>query len=195
MSAKPSAGGGIWDRLSSRERNLLAVLICVALLMGIVGMFFWRSSHFGQERARIDELRRGLDLVYKRGSVFQEKLEQKQQREAKISDQRLEFSLLLEEATRKVFTEGENDVKLQEPKASLDLGGGLQKRVYEFELRAVPLADLLEFIKVVETKKGHIIYSERLLIHSPSPVEDRLNAEVELATWERLSPAKEEKTP
>jgi hypothetical protein len=58
--------------------------------------------------------------------------------------------------------------------------------LYGFEVRSVPLEELLNFLTKLEQQPGHIVIVERLAIKSPSVEEDRLNVEVELATWELL---------
>lgn len=41
-------------------------------------------------------------------------------------------------------------------------------------------------MQYVEDQSGRIVLTERLRIRSPSNVEDRLNVEVDLATWEMV---------
>jgi hypothetical protein len=72
---------------------------------------------------------------------------------------------------------------------ALELGGGLLKRSFKFQLRSVTLEDLVKFLTKVESKPGHIVVTEGLLIRSPSNAEDRLNVDVTIATWERRGQA------
>ena len=67
----------------------------------------------------------------------------------------------------------------------MDLGDGLVKRTFKFKLRSVTLEDALKFLTDIESRPGRIILTEQLLVRSPSATEDRLNIDVQIATWER----------
>ena len=113
-------------------------------------------------------------------------------RESKISSRPLLFSTLLEQAST---VADEITVSNQEEQPPIELSGGLRKKVVEFELRSVTLDTLTKFLSAVEGKTGHIIFTQRLLLRSPSSNEDRLNVEVAVATWERTEVGDEEETP
>ena len=138
-----------------------------------------------EKQKSIDELRRGLDLVYTRGTVYDLKKKEKAAREARIASiQPLIYSSLLEEA-QKSLTNG--TVRGEEEKPSVEVVPGvLTKRLYGFEVKGVALEELLNFLTKLEQDPGHFLIVERLAIKSPSALEDRLNVEVELATWEML---------
>ncbi|MEM7152303.1 MAG: hypothetical protein AAF799_05640 [Myxococcota bacterium] len=174
--------GGFWSRLTPRERTYILVLILVFFGMGTLVLLYMRDKALRDTENDIAETRRALDMVYTRGAVYKERLEEKKEREAKISDKTLLFSTLLEEAS--TVSEAVQ-VSNEEELAALDLGGGLIKRSFKFNLRSVSLEDLIKFLAKTESKAGHIIVTESLLIRSPSNAEDRLNADVTIATWER----------
>ena len=67
----------------------------------------------------------------------------------------------------------------------LELGSGLSKCSYKFEVRTVTLEDLTKLLSFIESKPGQIITTENLSIRAVSNVEDRLNAEITLVTFRR----------
>ena len=176
---------GFWARMTPRERNLIQILLLVALVMATVMLIFLRSSKLQERRDEIDALRQAVTALKTQGTVYQDRLREKQAREGQIATQPILFSTLLEEAS--TVTEGVRPNN-QEELVPVDLGGGLRKRSVEFDLRNVTLEDLTKFLAAVEARAGHVILTHRLLIRSPSENEDRLNAEVEVATWERVEP-------
>jgi hypothetical protein len=163
MSTRKSAGG-FWARLNPRERVLILVLVVVFFVMGTAVLFFVRASYLGAARVEIAATQRALDLVYTRGAVFQDQLQRKQDRESKISSESLLFATLIERASGTIE---DLVVTNQEEKPPVDLGGGLRLRTIEFDLRNVTLDVLTRFLATLES--------------------DRLNAAVELATWERVA--------
>lgn len=179
--------GGFIARLQPRERALLGVLLIVFFVIATSVLFMLRSSSMAEKQEAIDGLRRALDLVHTRGTVYDLKKKEKAAREARIANtQPIIFSALLEEASRSLIA---GTLRGEEEKPSQELAGGLIKRVYGFEVRGVALEELLTFLTKIEQQPGNILIVERLAIKSLSPVEDRLNVEVELATWELLKQA------
>ena len=184
---KPQLLGGFINRLQPRERALLGVLLIVFFAIAISALFMMRSTSLAEKQEAIDALRTGLDLVHTRGTVYDLKKKEKAAREARIANiQPIIFSALLEEASRSLVT---GTLRGEEEKPSIELGEGLVKRVYGLEVRSVGLEELLTFLTKVEQQPGNILIVERLAIKSLSPLEDRLNVEVELATWELLKQA------
>lgn len=174
--------GGFMDRLTPRERTYVMALVLVFFLMGTLVLLYLRDNALREIERDITATRQGLDTVYTRGAVYKEKLEEKKQREAKLSDQALLFSTLVEEAATVAETV---QVSNSEEIPALELGEGLLKRGFKFSLRSVTLEDLIKFLTKVESKAGHVVMTEGLLIRSPSNAEDRLNVEVTISTWER----------
>ncbi len=177
--------GGFIARLNQRERVLVGVLLLVFFFISVSVLFMQRSKALAERQAAIDELRVALDLVYTRGTVYDLKKKEKAAREARIANiQPLIYSSLIEEA-QKTLTTG--TVRGEEEKPSVEVVPGvLTKRLYGFEVRGVGLEELLGFLTKLEQEPGHFLIVERLAIKSPSSLEDRLNVEVELATWEML---------
>lgn len=175
-------GGGFMERLTPRERTYVMVLVLVFFLMGTLVLLYMRDKALRELERNIEGTRQALGTVYTRGAVYKEKLEEKKKREAKISSDALLFSTLVEEAAAVAETV---QVSNEEETAAVDLGSGLLKRGFKFQLRSVTLEDLVKFLTKVESKPGHIVVTEGLLVRSPSNAEDRLNVDVTLATWER----------
>jgi hypothetical protein len=175
--------GGFIARLQPRERALLGVLLIVFFAIATGVLFMLRSASLAEKQEAIDGLRRGLDLVHTRGTVYDLKKKEKAAREARIANiQPIIFTALLEDASRTLTT---GTLRGEEEKPSVPLGdGSLIKRIYGFEVRGVALEELMNFLTKVEQQPGNILIVERLAIKSLSPMEDRLNVEVELATWE-----------
>lgn len=187
MTPNIALGGGFMSRLQPRERALLGVLLIVFFVCATGVLFYMRGISIAEKQAAIDELRRGLDLVYTKGTVYDLKKKEKAQREARIANTSpIIFSTLIEDMSKTLVT---GTIRGEEEKASVELGNGLVKRIYGFEVRGVPLEELLTFLTKLEQQPGHILVVERLGIKSPSAEEDRLNVEVELATWELLPKA------
>jgi len=179
--------GGFWSRLTARERTYVLVLILVFFMMGTLVLLYLRDKAVRESEDEIATMRRALDMVHTRGAVYKERLAEKEKREAKISDKSLLFSTLLEEAS--AVAESVQPAN-EEELSKVDLGGGLLKRSYKFNIRSVVLEDLIKFLTKIESKEGHIIITEGLLIRSPSNAEDRLNVDVTISTWERRAEKK-----
>lgn len=182
MSAPVGAFAGFWSRLSPRERNLITVLVVVFFVVGVGVLFIMRRDAFRASEERIAELRRGVQLTQTRGVAYQELKKEKSARESLISSDPVDFKILLEDATKSVLVD--KSTRLEEEKPPIPLGGRLTKRVMSFELRSLTMEELVKFIQALENQPGHVVFTERLKIRSPSAVEDRLNVEVDLATWE-----------
>jgi hypothetical protein len=178
-----------WERLTPRERTMLLSLVLVFFVMGTIVLLFLRGNALRESKNEIEQIRRALDQVYTRGAVYQERLAAKRARESKISSNRVLFATLLEEAQAGVENVA---VSNEEELPIVDLGDGLVKRTFKFDLRSVTLEDLTKFLSSIEGKRGHIILTEQLLIRSPSASENRLNVDVTIATWERRKLADED---
>ncbi|MCA9714133.1 MAG: hypothetical protein H6713_39595 [Myxococcales bacterium] len=193
MSSRVGMRRSMLSRLTPRERNLLGLLALVFFIMGGVMLFTMRRARFQESQARISSMRRSLDLVYLQGSAYAERLKEKESRESAISSETLKFASMIEQAQSELEA---GELRNEDEKQALPVGdGNLIKRVYSFDLRGVKLEEMLKFLQKVENKPGHIVYTDALNIRSPNDVEDRLNVEVELATWElrRAAEAGEEK--
>jgi len=186
MTAPVGALAGFWSRLNPRERSLLTLLLVVFFVMGLVVLIMLRRDAFAAADERIDAYRAGVQLMHTEGVVYQEKLKEKADREALIPSDPLAFLILLEDATKAVIPD--KSTRQEEEKPPQELGGGLRKRVMSFELRGVTLEELIKYVQTLEDQPGRIIFTERLRIRSPSSLEDRLNVELEIATWEISGP-------
>lgn len=170
------------SRLTPRERTYILVLVLVFFGMGTLVLLYLRDKALRDIEEGIASTRRALDAVHTRGAVYKERLAEKEEREAKISSDTLLFSTLVEEST----VAGETvKVSNEEELTAMELGGGLIKRSYKFNLSSVTLEDLVKFLTKIESKPGHVIITDHVVIRSPSSAEDRLNVEVTIATWER----------
>ncbi|MEX1363777.1 MAG: hypothetical protein AB1Z98_11660 [Nannocystaceae bacterium] len=180
MASNPMSG--FWSRLTPRERTYILVLVLVFFMMGTLTLLYLRDKTLRESERDIADLRGALQTVYTKGAVYKERLAQKKERESKISDQELFFSSLLEEASTVAENVQANNLEELDPR---DLGGGLKKRSYKFNLRSVTLEDLVKYLTKVESKPGHIVVTESLSVRSQSNAEDRLNVDVTISTWER----------
>lgn len=170
--------------LTPRERTYILVLVLVCFVMGSLVLLYLRDKALREIENDILGTRRALDMVHTRGAVYKERLAEKKEREAKISTKRLMFSTLVEEASSTAETV---QVSNEEELPAVELGAGLLKRSFKFNLRSVTLEDLVKFLTKIESKAGHIVITESMVIRSPSNAEDRLNVDITLATWERRS--------
>ncbi|MGB1016080.1 MAG: hypothetical protein ACPG4T_18240 [Nannocystaceae bacterium] len=182
MSSRVAMRGGFLARLTPRERNLIALLVVVFFAVATTLLFLVRRDRYHEVRENIESMRRSIELIQRQGGMYSEQLASKQKKEASIGSQELVFAVQVEQASTSTFEESK--VRGEEEKQNLDLGGGLIKRLYTLKLQSVTLDELLKFLKAAETKQGHIIHTNRLMIRSPNHVEDRLNIEIDLATWE-----------
>lgn len=187
MSAK-KVKFGFWSRLQPRERMLIMALVGVFFVMTAAVLVVLRVNRMAAIEAEIVELKQASELVYTGGAVYQEKLAEKSKREAKISQKTLLFSTLIENAESVAEVSTSN----QEEMPPFEMSPSLRKRSFEFDLKDVSLTQLTKFLATVEAPGEHVVLSERLEIRSLSPNEDRLNAAVELATWERIGGGEEE---
>jgi hypothetical protein len=178
--SNPFAGFG--DRLSQRERTLLTGLGLTALVMMGLVLVVLRGNRIRAAEQEIEDLERGLALLATRGAVYRERLKEKEDRDSRLATEPVLFATLLEEASVRV--EGVT-ASNQEEQTPIDLGGGLRKRSIQFDLQDVTLENLVKYLVALESRPGSVISTQTLLIRSLGTSEDRLNAEVELATWER----------
>lgn len=176
-------GPGFWEKLQPRERVLVMLLIGVFFVMGTALLLFMRHQKLGKIHEEISDLREGLDLVRTFGPGYAQKLADKDEQANKITAEPLLFSTLIEEAESVAEVKTSN----QAEKPPVEIVPGLHKRTVEFDLRSVSLAQLTKFLSTVESKEGHVVMTQGLTIRSPSNSEDRLNVDVVLATWERVS--------
>mgnify|MGYP002777838757 CR=1 FL=1 len=187
MSAVDANTFGFMARLSQRERAMLGVLMIVFFVTALGVLWMLRSSWFSAARDEITQLRAGLDLVRTRGTAYDTKKKEKAAREARIANiQPIVFSILLEEAEKSLTT---GTLRGQEEKPPVDVGNGLVKKTVSFEVRNVGLEELMNFLVKLESQPSNILFVERLGLRSPSALEDRLTAEVELSTWELQKPS------
>lgn len=183
---KPGPLSRFWMGLNPRERSLVSWLVVVIFAMSTLLLLVLRSSELRKAERDIDKMKRALEMVYREGPSYQKRLDEKEARESRISAQPLVFSTLLEEAT--TLVDGVS-VTNQEEQTPTDLGGGLRRRSVEFELKDVTLEQLTRFLAAVESKPGHVIFTDRIRIRSGSSQEDVLSARMEVATWERTPEA------
>lgn len=181
--------GGFWARLTPRERVYILVLVLTFFVMGTAVLVYMRGNAILRAEDEITAVKQALDQVYTRGSVYEQRLEEKKKRESTLSTKTLAFGTLVEEASK---VSDAVSVSSEEELPAIELSDGLVKRSYKFSLRAVSLEDLVKFLVRVESKPGHVILTENLLIRSPSRSEDRLNADVTIATYERRVVEEEE---
>jgi hypothetical protein len=174
--------GGFWARLTPRERIYILVLVLTFFVMGTAVLVYMRGNAIRRAEDEITAVKQALDQVYTRGSVYEQRLEEKKKRESTLSTKTLAFGTLVEEASK---VSDQVSVSSEEELPAIELSEGLVKRSYKFSLRAVTLEDLVKFLVRVESKPGHVILTENLLIRSPSRSEDRLNADITIATYER----------
>jgi hypothetical protein len=175
-------GPSFWERLQPRERVLVMALVGVFFVMATGVMMFLRYKKLEGIDLEIADMRESLDMTRSFGPAYQDKVNQKGDRNDHISSVPLLFSTLVEEAQ----TVAEVTASNQAEKPAIEIEPGLHKRTYEFDLRGVTLAQLTKFLSTVESKEGHVVLTEGLTIRSPSTSEDRLNVDVVLATWERV---------
>lgn len=173
--------GSFWQRLAPRERTYLLVLVLVFFVMSTLLLLYLRSDAIRESENKVTAVRQALDRIYTQGAVYEEKLRAKKARESSISTERVAFGTLLEEARSGLDVTFSNEEELP----ATELGEGLLKRTFEFDLRGVNLENLTKFLAAIEGQRGRILLTEGLKITSPSGTEDRLNADVRISTWER----------
>ena len=173
---------GMWAGLSERERTLILSLVLVVFVMGTVLLFVLRDMRLSETQRKIDKMMQAIHTLRTQGAVYKERLKEKEAEAKRLSATPLMFASHLEEVATRV--EGVEVTNQEEPPA-LDLGDGVRKRVIEFDVRNVTLDALVRFLVEVESKPGHMILVESLRIRSASATEDRLSAQVKVATWER----------
>ena len=189
--AAAAPGSGFWSRLTPRERMYLLALVVVFFTMGTIVLLYLRGNAIRDAEQEISDIRAALDQVYTRGAVYKEKLAEKKKREASLSSKQLAFAPLVEDASK--VAEGIKPTN-EEEIAAQEIGNGLVKRSYKFNVRGVTLTDLVKFLVKLESKAGHVILTESLYIRSPSTSEDRLNADIQIATWERREEEKDDES-
>ena len=182
---------GMWAGLSARERTLVLSLVLVVFVMGTALLFVLRDMRLSKTQRGIDQMMQAIATLRTQGAVYKDRLKERDEEAKRLSSSPLMFASHLEEVATRV--EGVEVTNQEEPPA-LDLGDGVRKRLIEFDVRNVTLEALVRFLAEVESKPGHMILVETLRIRSSSATEDRLSAQVNLATWERAEPDEEEES-
>ncbi len=181
MPAVKAVDEGFLARLQPNDRRALLLLIAVFFVVAASLMVYLRTLRVSAAEEEIIGLREGIELLRVRGPAYQEKLAGKNSRESQISDTPVVFGTLIERA------EGVAEVSVsgQEEKPPVELNGGLRMKTVEFSLKNVTLEQLTKFIAELESESERVVLTQKLLIRSSSGSEDRLSANVEVATWER----------
>ena len=174
-----------WVRLSQRERHLLMLLGTTFLFVFASAIIFLRMQKLKVQETAIADYREAIAKVFTEGGTYKERVTLKERREGLISTTPLSFTSHIEQAENLAQVKATD----QEEKPPVDEAPGLRKRVITFEMRDVTLDQMLKFISTVESKRGHIVLTERLEIRNlsgtgPEP-EDRLKVDYTLATWGR----------
>ncbi len=159
------------------------LLVGVLIFGSFAVLFTIRRQRLTALAEEIDDMRTGIDLVHTRGAVYQELLAEKNRREGRLSDQPVLFSTLIESAEAEAGVSAGN----QEVQAAVDLTDTLRVRAVTFDLRGVTLDQLTKFLGALESNQQSLLLTRNLLIRSPSAAEDRLNVDLEVATWERIT--------
>lgn len=183
MSGKTVKVAGVWDRMQPREQILIVVLVVVFFVMLIGILFALRTRRLGEHEAEIVDLESAIDLVRTQGSAYKKKMIEREQRESEITDQQVSFSNLLAVAEQFSGVSASND---DEPPVQM-VSEKLKRREVRFDLRGASLEQMTNFLKSLEVTRGGIVLTQGLQIRSPDSNEDRLNASVEVATWERVA--------
>jgi hypothetical protein len=178
-------GSGFLARLTPRERTYILVLVLVFFVMGTLVLLYFRGNSLRATEQEIGRYRLALDDLNTRGAVYTAKMEQKKAREAELPVECVQFATVLEEARGAV----ENIIiSNEEEGVPLELGSGLTKCTYKFDVRTAKLDDVTKLLSFIESKPGVIITTEDLMIRSLSTSEDSLNADVTLVTFRRDAP-------
>jgi hypothetical protein len=182
MAGAAAPKAGFLSSLSPRERTLVMALVLTFFVMGTLVLFYLRAQTLRETDAAVDAHKLALQAVYTRGSVYKDRLESKKKRERNIPSTSVQFLTLVEAAQAGV--EGVT-VSDQEEVTPQTLEGNLIKRSFKFKLRSVTLEQAMKFLTALESEPGRIILTEQLAVRSPSSLEDRLNLDVVISTWER----------
>lgn len=174
-------GTDFWSRLAPREQWLLFGLMVAALVMVAAVLFVQRSRRLNEIRSELDELQTGIALLRAEGANYQIRKQEGDEELDRLATEPISFGTLLDEAKRST---GISATREQEsnPRKILD---GLVSRKYNFDLRRVGYASLVEYIRALEATPSGVVKATSLTLRSLNPQEDAINAKVEMATWER----------
>jgi len=172
-------------RLQPRERTLVAALVITFFVMSIVVLSVLRGSRIETIAAEIEALEDSLERVNLTAPTYKDRVAAKAKKDARISDKPLVFSTVIEQAEAKAEVSTAN----QETLPPQEVAPGLQQSLVRFQMRDVRMDQLAKFLAAVEAGSDeHVISTQSLLVRSPSGLEDRLNVDVELVTYQRVTP-------
>lgn len=192
-SASPGAPPRVsfMARLQPRERTLVAALVVTFFVMSIIVLSVLRGARIEALAAEVEALEDALERVNLAGPTYKDRLAAKAKKDGRISDKPLVFSTVIEQAEAKAEVSTAN----QETLPPQEVAPGLQQSLVRFQMRDVRMDQLAKFLAAVETGSDqHVISTQSLLVRSPSGLEDRLNVDVELVTYQRVA-VTEDSTP
>lgn len=174
-------GTDFWSRLAPREQWLLFGLMIAALVMIAAVLFVQRSRRLNEIRSELDELQTGIALLRAEGANYQIRKQESDEELERLATEPISFGTLLDEAKRSTGISATREQESNQRKI-LD---GLVSRKYNFDLRRVGYASLVEYIRTLEATSSGVVKATSLTLRSLNPQEDAINAKVEMATWER----------
>lgn len=175
---------GLWAGLSPRERTLLRLLGLAFVFVVTLALFYLRSARLSAIERKIDRVTDALVLLRTKGGDYAERRKKASKQSRRFSDTPLMFSSHIEAVAARV---PDVEVTNQEEQAPVELGAGLRRRTFEFDIRSVSYETLFRFLAEAEQVPGHVVLVDGLRIRSASPNEDRVHAAVRLSTWERAA--------
>jgi hypothetical protein len=171
-------------RLQPRERTLVAALVVTFFAMSIIVLSVLRGARLEALAVEIEALEDALERVNLAGPTYKDRLAAKAKKDARVSDKPLVFSTVIEQAEAKAEVSTAN----QETLPPQEIAPGLQQSLVRFQMRDVRMDQLAKFLAAVESGSDqHVISTQSLLVRSPSGLEDRLNVDVELVTYQRVA--------
>lgn len=179
-----------WERLSQRERTMVAAMGVTFVIMVTLIVGFLITDGLSSMEERNSDMRQALrDLDTQRDSYLRLKAKASQM-ETRLGAQPVQMQRYLEEAAKEAGVE----IPESTPRPPAPAGKKFVQQTVDLRLHAVTLEQLTKFMKAIETGKSLVVVTS-LDVRTRDDKHEQFDVEMSVSTWEREKPgAKKEKS-
>lgn len=169
-----------WERLSQRERTMVAAMGITFVIMVTLIVGFLITDGLSSMEEHNAEMRQALrDLDTQRDNYLRNKAKTAQM-ETRLGAQPVQLQSYLEAAAKDAGIE----IPESDERPAAPAGKKYIERTLHLRLKAVTLEQLTKFMKAVETGKSLVIVTE-LELHTRDDKHEQLDVDMAVSTFER----------
>jgi type II secretory pathway component PulM len=170
-----------FERLSTRERVMVAGLGGVFLLLVIVGLAAWIGSTTGEIEQEIFDTRKALRDIRRYRGRYAKNQARERELSRLIAADALELNSYVDRAAAAV------GVKVGESTAIKPIEGKrYERRGLSIKLRKMNIAQLVAFMKRLADSPGQLVQITRLSVNTRWNKHEELDVEMEVSTYVKL---------